>query len=222
MRIINRPEYYDYYDHAVPYVPDDETVFDRNKIADLVLLRPSDTLNEIQLTDEFCPRVEFAVLGFCGKTYIIAEYLKHPRYVLGRPRKKIVCKSVDEVEYELKVRFRKSERLRVTRLFEIFSESSAYLDLFTTNSTPIFFASFTTVWQKWMERANQSNFKLKDVVFERIFPAAQAYQEIEMFIANVLNNKAETPVSVSNEAKILKSGFDLKTSFRNPINPKTK
>jgi hypothetical protein len=43
--------------------------------------------------------------------------------------------------------------------------------------------------------------------------------EIYNFIQNVLRKNPDTipPVEVKNENKILSAGFDLKTSFRNPI-----
>lgn len=54
--------------------------------------------------------------------------------------------------------------------------------------------------------------------------AQDMWQNIYSTMTNVLrkNPDKEPPVKISNQDKIVKAGFDLKTSFRNPINQKPK
>lgn len=60
---------------------------------------------------------------------------------------------------------------------------------------------------------------LGDIGFDKMYPPMQTYSEIYQFCSNVLRDNPDTipPVYVKNENKILSAGFDLKTSFRNPI-----
>ena len=60
---------------------------------------------------------------------------------------------------------------------------------------------------------------LKDLGFPAILPPEQAWQEIYSVMQNVLrkNPDKEPPLTIGNEDRIEAAGFDLKTSFRNPI-----
>jgi hypothetical protein len=65
---------------------------------------------------------------------------------------------------------------------------------------------------------------LKDLGFANIVPATQMWQDIYSTLTTVLrkNPDKEPPITVSNDERIEAAGFDLKTSFRNPINKKVK
>lgn len=47
-----------------------------------------------------------------------------------------------------------------------------------------------------------------------LIPAETIFNDIAFFISNVLTNRKKD-VSISNKDKIIKGGFDYKTSFRN-------
>ena len=57
---------------------------------------------------------------------------------------------------------------------------------------------------------------LQEVGMASAIPAFQMYQEIAYFVGNTMKACPDTvpPVDVSNQEKILKAGFDLKSSFR--------
>lgn len=55
---------------------------------------------------------------------------------------------------------------------------------------------------------------LKDYEFYKIFPAFEAYQQIEMFLGNELAVNEAKPLWVEEKVRIAKHGFDPKTSFR--------
>lgn len=65
---------------------------------------------------------------------------------------------------------------------------------------------------------------LRDLDFPARVPAAQMWQDIYDVLTNVLRHNPDKapPVTIANDDRIHAAGFDLKTSFRNPINPKPK
>ncbi len=95
---------------------------------------------------------------------------------------------------------------------------------------PVFF--ITSIKSSWAKRGPVSEVSveeripiLKDVKgFTSVYPASQVWQEIYATLTNVLrkNPDKEPPVRIANNDRIHAAGFDLKTSFRNPINPRNK
>jgi hypothetical protein len=65
---------------------------------------------------------------------------------------------------------------------------------------------------------------LKDFGIASLVPPEQLWQQIYSFFVNRLRHNPDkaVPVQLDNNRRVEKAGFDLKTSFRNPINPKTK
>ena len=57
---------------------------------------------------------------------------------------------------------------------------------------------------------------LQEVGMASAIPASQMYQDIAYFVGNTMKACPDTvpPVDVSNREKIIKAGFDLKSSFR--------
>ena len=57
---------------------------------------------------------------------------------------------------------------------------------------------------------------LQEVGMASVIPAFQMYQDIAYFVGNTMKSCPDTvpPVDVSNQEKIIKAGFDLKSSFR--------
>lgn len=56
---------------------------------------------------------------------------------------------------------------------------------------------------------------LKDIQFYRALPAAQAYQEMAMFLGGVLPAQSVMPILISDKDRVLQHGFN-KYSFRKP------
>jgi hypothetical protein len=63
--------------------------------------------------------------------------------------------------------------------------------------------------EKFEVNPNLNNYK-----FYKVQDAFSAFQFIQTYISGVLGTKENDIIEVSNESKILKAGFDLKTSFR--------
>lgn len=59
--------------------------------------------------------------------------------------------------------------------------------------------------------------------FSGLYPAEKIYRDIYNFLlAQKSSPDANPPVSVDNAAKIAKHGFDIKKSFRHPVNARPK
>ena len=58
---------------------------------------------------------------------------------------------------------------------------------------------------------------LKSLGFDKVMLPEQMYQEISMWVGNILKENADDnpPKHINNEEKIIAHGFDLKHSFRN-------
>ncbi len=63
---------------------------------------------------------------------------------------------------------------------------------------------------------------LKDIGFPAVVEAKVIWQDIYTTLSTVLrrNPDKEVPVQLANDARIEKAGFDLKSSFRHPVNVK--
>lgn len=59
------------------------------------------------------------------------------------------------------------------------------------------------------------NPRLKDYGFDRIKDGVAAFQEISMYLSNILVEQKETVV-IEDRLRVEQHGFDLKTSFRKP------
>lgn len=59
--------------------------------------------------------------------------------------------------------------------------------------------------------------------FSGLYPAAKLYRDIYNFLqARRQTTDNDPPVGIDNESRILKHGFDLKKSFRHPLNARKK
>ena len=65
---------------------------------------------------------------------------------------------------------------------------------------------------------------LADWGFPSILPATEAWQSIYTTLTSVLRADPDKapPVALANDDRVVKAGFDLKTSFRHPVNEKRK
>ena len=81
----------------------------------------------------------------------------------------------------------------------------------------------TNIYEGWPRRSYETynviyshyaNANLKERSFHNVVDAQKAWQELQMYLLGVLKVGEKDIVEVSNESKIKKGGFDLKTSFR--------
>ena len=102
--------------------------------------------------------------------------------------------------------------------YERINGSKILNDLFITFNTPIFALSFDTKWNYFSANLRgrichvELNPNLKDIQFYKLFNPVDAFQELSMFIGNVLTNTAEIP-QIDEKYRMAQRGLD-KTSFR--------
>ena len=220
MRIIDaHPNQYDYFDFAVPFVVGDDMVFDRRNVVEVTIGFPADSTDQVELSENYYHQIDIHAVGFCGLVYLCFEYFADPQpYILAgkeEPRPRIVyANSAAELEAQTE-RLSRGQKAKLDRTIALFHKSTKYEALFIENQTPIFFAEFVNYRPGYVARPEKTKKVLREIGFERLFEPTQAYQAIEHYIANVLNNKAAAPIELSNESKLKKAGFD-QYSFKHP------
>ena len=92
--------------------------------------------------------------------------------------------------------------------------TQSYMEMFLSARRPVFAATFRRYhnqWKGWIEW----DAILRYYDFVRVFGPYAAFQEVEMFMANLASPEKVIP-EISNEDRIESHGFDLKESFRRP------
>lgn len=145
------------------------------------------------------------LIGFCGEIYPLYRYTQ-----LQELKETLILKSynLEDLPFEdwtLKSLKKLKEEIKYLNTSNIFIE----------HETPIFVVDY-------INSHFIINPRLKDYGFQTIFDPIQAYQEIEMYIGNILLPKDKESVPLTDKEKIISKGFDLKTSFRKDKNESTR
>ena len=206
-------DFHDYYDNAVGYGIDGNVHF--NRFTKEI---------EIQIKSEFdFPRHRNAgLLGFCGKIYPFIEVKKFDRKYdneYASDDYKIVeqyC-AYNLEEYKSKEtewedysddfgRYDHWEEIKLKQFFLDWNFQSD--EIFLEYKVPIWTVKLDSYQNKGI-----INPKLKDYGFDRIKNSFAAFQEISMYLSNILVEQKETAI-VEDKFRIEQHGFDLKKSFR--------
>ncbi len=203
-------DFHDYYDNAVGYGIDENVYYNRFS-------------KEVAI--HFKPKFDFdylgkGLLGFCGEIYPFREITRYNRK--------------DDSEYD-------SDDYKVVERYYAFSfeeyknkesewkESSFDFSYYETKkekklkqffidwreqSNDIFLEHRVPIWTLKLGRnKGLINPRLKDYGFDRIKDSFTAFQEISMYLSNILVEQKET-VIIEDKFRIEQHGFDLKKSFR--------
>jgi hypothetical protein len=206
-------DFHDYYDNAVGYGIDDKIHF--NRFTKEV---------EIHIKSKFdFPRYRnTGLLGFCGKIYPFIEVKKFDR--------KYDCEYASDdyetVEHYCAYSF--EEYKHKESEWEDYSDDFGYYDHWEEiklkqffidwnyQSDDIFLKYKVPIWMVKLDK-NQNkgviNPKLKDFGFDRIKDSFTAFQEISMYLSNILVEQKEID-TIEDKFRIEQHGFDLKMSFR--------
>ena len=204
-------DFHDYYDNAVGYGIDENVHY--NRFTKEV---------EIQIKSQFdFPRHRNAgLLGFCGQVYPFIEVKKFDRKYddeYASDDYKIVeyFQAYNLEEYQAKESewedysddfgyYAQRENIKLKQFFIDWNFQSD--EIFLEYKVPI-----------WVVRLDESkgiiNPRLKDYGFDRIKDSFTAFQEISMYLSNILVEQKEVAV-IEDKYRIEQHGFDLKTSFR--------
>lgn len=159
-------------------------------------------------------------IGFCGQVYIPLSFKKNDKWRC--------LYTMDEVDNYVERYFskkRKKEYYEIPKYRtmpylardilenrvhceQFFKKASVrYQRMFREHNTPIYVVNF------W-EGKIIINERLNSYEFFKVKPPYIAYQELEMYVGGILNQKREVVPEVSNDDLIIAKGFDLKRSFR--------
>ena len=178
------------------------------------------------------------VIGFCGKTYV-GYCFKYNTPGMYESSYKITYSIEDFLaEYDLKEKEKTSHKYYnpqdYKRLVDFYTlyDNKEHSELFIKHKTPIFVYDFATNLQdtnvdisykynssryfsSWKESKQYLMYNpcLKSYEFYKIFNAAHAFQEIQMYIQGVLGSNEKEIIKISDKDKIAQHGFD-KWSFR--------
>lgn len=204
-------DFHDYYDYAVGYGIDENVFFNRFT---------KDVEIHVNSKFDFPRHKDSGLIGFCGQIFPFIEVKKFDRKYdseYASDDYKIVeyfhAYSLDEY------RIKESE-------WEDFSDDFGYYDhwqniklkqFFTDwnfQSDEVFLEYKIPIWTLKLDESNGLiNPKLKDFGFDRIKDSFTAFQEISMYLSNILVEQKEV-AEIEDKFRIEQHGFDLKKSFR--------
>lgn len=209
-------DFHDYYDGAIGYGVDEKVHYNRfTKNVDILLKSVADRPVHRRS----------GILGFCGNLY--------PFIRISRYDKKRECDLDDEfdgkiVEEYFTFSFEDYEKKELD--WYDYSDDFGYFDNsreiklkqffldWKTSSDEIFLKFKCPAWMMSFYKQSPNgvlNPRLKDIGFDRIKNPFDAFQEISMYLSNILVE--QKPVaSVEDKYRIQQHGFDLKESFRHP------
>jgi hypothetical protein len=211
-------DFHDYYDNAVGYGIDEKVHY--NRFTKEVEMRVPVKQNHPTFF-----RHAIYLLGFCGQIYPIVEVQTEndDREVI---RRRFAYNFDELVEFEKeKHEYNKLNRqnswYRFSPSYYGFSnhEKHKITQIFTDwkwQDDKLFLEHKVPIWVKKLDQYNQTaiiNPKLKDYGFDRISDSFVTFQEISMYLSNILVEQKDV-VKIEDKYRIEQHGFDLKTSFR--------
>ncbi len=207
-------DFHDYYDNAIGYGIDDKVHYNRYTKSVAIDLQS-------HLTRPF--HRNSGLIGFCGQSYPFIELHKYDRnfqeedewgdYNIVETRFAFDIGEYQQIEKEwsnFSVDFHtyfQSTDLKIKQF---------YLD-WAINSDAIFLRHKVPVWAMkfYTEETNGIlNPRLKDYGFDKIRDSFTTFQEISMYLSNILVEQKEI-IIMDDKLKIAQHGFDPKISFRN-------
>jgi hypothetical protein len=203
--MILHTDFHDYYDTAVGYGIDSNVHYRR-------------FTKEVEIN--FKPKLDFPrlwgsplLLGFCGQIYPIVELVELDLtyqaidWFHAYTYEELAVKGTEWANLKKVYIYRHKRReTEAKRFFEDWRQQDD--SLFLENKTP--------VWIYKLQMNNRKaviNPKLKNYQFDHIKDANTAFQEISMYLSNILVEQKEIAV-VEDKYRIEQHGFDSKTSFR--------
>lgn len=208
-------DFHDYYDYAIGFGIDEKVHYNRST---------KEVEISLQSKSERPVHRRSGILGYCGKLL--------PFIQLSRFDKKRICDWDDEYEgktVEEYFAFSLAEYKEKVEAWDWYCDDIGYhgtadeikLKQFfidwQTDSDKIFLEFRCPVWMmRFYEQSPNGvlNPRLKDLGFERIKDSVTAFQEISMYLANILIEQKDVAM-VEDRYRIVQHGFDLKDSFRN-------
>ena len=217
MRIISK--FHDYYDSVMKQGMDNLTIYQRDQSEIIVPnKREGDypVIRELNITGQYYAKLMY--IGFCGQIFPAVKVI----FPDSSSKTLYSFESLKEYLQEHNLPMRDSKRKRYSSYwyysgnnlsdYEHFFNNKEFKNLpniFTDKNIPI----FTITPSKSYEVKITLNPCLKDYNFYNLKDPFTCYQEIYMFCSGVLRSGEKEMVTISNQDRIDKHGFD-KWSFR--------
>ena len=205
-------DFHDYYDNAVGYGINENVHY--NRFSKEVEIR-------IKSQFDFPNHKNVGLLGFCGTIYPFIELEKYNReydycYDLEDYQLLERCFVYSFEEFKHK----EKEWKGFHGNFGYYDREETQLKQFFLNwsyqSNDIFLEHKVPAWMLKLDRNENEgiiNPRLKDYGFDRIRDSFTAFQDISMYLSNILIEQKET-AEIEDKFRIEQHGFDLKKSFR--------
>lgn len=209
MRIVT--DFKDYYDCMARYDEERETIFVRNKTAQVEIKRPAG----LPFMDN-----AGACLFFGGKFY--------PFHIATRTEKRSIWSYLSQSYKKVTFIYDKDESLaRLKNSRWRYDEVVSFFDYFREPFRPeltalieeygavfgIFLTSLFGHNCRHGEVVIEKNIRLEPFGFVKVLPPALAWNQLTNFVNNIARPAKPIP-EMDNDTKIQQAGFDLKTSFR--------
>lgn len=223
-------------DKKIVYTRHEETVeLQRKDMFKIEHKLPTKNYHNISLTTKENPDYAPIFIVFCGKLYVVYcfswyepsdnRYLPQKFVIEYEYDKDKIINRIETILAKNTYRIRPSELKKKISLFysefERLNDSKNYFDLCIKHNTPIIvfgssgeerFQYYSYDLRKHVKKITV-NASLLQFEFYKKFTPFDAFQEISMFIGNVLTNPENNAVEISDEYRMAQRGLD-KTSFR--------
>jgi hypothetical protein len=216
-----KSKFSDYYDGGAAYGVDTERFYIREK----VIFENPKLLSEIRLSREF------EVIGFCGNIYPLinhtsrnfgSDWIRHPKDFTLYGDECVEYTFIEDTKSNKLVKILRTEEAKLRKFSKYYKpinrpqeqyntlvNSKVLKNIFLEYRVPIFHIGYES------GRELTLNPCLSDFGFYKVKNTVEAFQEIEMYLNNVLTNTEDAKQPVGSDLDLLKSkGFDPKLSFR--------
>jgi hypothetical protein len=181
-------------------------------------LDPYDTASiEAWNQQEHC---DFYIIGFCG-TQIVCLNNTLPDTIDNGNRMAYFGEEILKLDWSKKKRYRQPSSQQVIEDCLHQFHGKANFGLFKQLNTPIFSISLRSRLSQYEQKCQglyapkfTINPNLAAFRFFKYKDAFTTFQEIQSYLSGVLGSPEADTIEVSDRSKIVKAGFDLKTSFR--------
>jgi hypothetical protein len=199
----------DYYDTAIGYGIDENVHY--NRIANKVNI-------QIKSKRDLPTLGECGLLGFCGQVYPILKMERSEWEGAGNQHRIVERYFAFSVEDYVG----KYAEWNRSKYFHGFYEGwrlklKQYFTDWSCQRDDIFLEFKVPSWIFWFQEKPFNaivNPRLADYGFDRIKDAVTTFQEISMYLSNILVEQKDV-AAVEDRYRVTQHGFDLKTSFRN-------
>ena len=213
--MILHTDFRDYYDKSIGFGVDEKVHYNRFTKEDEIILKTQ---------NDWPVHTNSGLIGFCGKIYPFIKLHRLDKKFCyyendARPKVVEVCFAYSFEAYTEKEAEWSDfswdfggfwDRSRKAKLKQYFLDWKLENDnIFQLLKVPIWARSFG--WTS--KRSGILNPRLKDYQFERVKNSISAFQEISIYLANILVEQKEI-ASVEDKYRIQQHGFDLRSSFR--------